>query len=176
MLKLAGETLLRRTERTLYALLDDVLIVGPQLRTEQVRRAEVVPDLYPGIGPLGGIASALSARRGCAVLTVAVDMPFLSETLLQRELEVAGNADVVLPVVEGRGQQLHAVYGPACLQPIEAQIARGEYKIDRFFPAVRVHRLEEAEVRALDPDLKSFQNVNTPETWAEILAAAADGR
>ena len=175
LLELDGETLLQRTERKLFSILDDVLVVGPSERRAQVRRAAVVPDRYPGIGPLGGIASALAARPGCAILAVAVDMPFLCARLLAHEVELLAKADVVLPVVEGRGQQLHAVYGPACAPLIEAQIAGGDYKIDRFFSQVRVRRLEEDEVRAFDAALASFRNVNSPDTWAEILASSASG-
>jgi len=79
----------------------------------------------------------------------------------------------VLPVVDGRGQQLHAVYGQACVPRIEAQIAAGDYKIDRFFPHVRVRRVEEAELRCFDLALRSFQNVNTPALWQAALAELA---
>jgi len=39
-----------------------------------------------------------------------------------------------------------------------------------FFGDVRLRILQEAELRAVDPDLRSFTNVNTPE---ELAAAAA---
>ncbi|HLZ70982.1 MAG TPA: molybdenum cofactor guanylyltransferase [Dehalococcoidia bacterium] len=170
LLELGGQTLLLRTLAALRPATDSLLIVGPPERARQAPGVAVVKDVWPGIGPLGGIATALRARPGSHVLAVAVDMPFLNTTLLGQLAAFATQADVVLPVVAGRGQQLHAVYGPGCLPPIEAQIAAGDYKIDRFFPQVRVRRVEEAELRAFDPGLRSFDNVNTPELWQAALA------
>jgi molybdopterin-guanine dinucleotide biosynthesis protein A len=170
LLEVNGQTLLQRTVATLQQIAGDVLVLGPAERAEQVAGVEVLQDALPGIGPLGGIYTALRARPGRALLVVAVDLPFLDAALLRFLLALRSDADVVLPVVEGRGQQLHAIYGPDCLAPIAAQIARGDYKIDRFFPEVRVRRVEEEVLRTIDPLLDSFRNVNTPELWQEALA------
>jgi molybdopterin-guanine dinucleotide biosynthesis protein A len=170
LLAIGGETLLQRTVATVRAACGEALIVGPAERRVQAPGTAVVEDDFPGIGPLGGIATALRALPGRAVLVVAVDMPFLNIALLRHLAALSSDVDVVLPVVDGRGQQLHAVYGPNCLPPIEAQIARGDYKIDRFFPNVRVRRVEEAELRRFDPSLRAFQNVNTPAAWEAALA------
>jgi molybdopterin-guanine dinucleotide biosynthesis protein A len=172
LLEIGGETLLRRTVRVLKEVTGEVLVLGPPERAKQVSGVTVVQDSKPGTGPLGGIATALATRRGDAVLAVAVDMPFLNATLLGYLVRLAEDADVVLPVAEGRGQQLHAVFGPASLPHIEEQMLRGDFKIDRFFPLVRVRRVEEDELLALDPGLRSFRNVNTTEAWKEILREA----
>ncbi len=168
LLEYGGQILLQRTAGVLRNAGLDVLIVGPPERGEQAPGVAAVQDEYPGIGPLGGICTALHARPH-GVLAVAVDMPFLSAPLLRYLASLAAEADVVLPIVDGRGQQLHAVYGPACLPHIEAQIARGDYKIDRFFGHVRVRRVEEPELRRFDPELRSFRNINTRESWQALL-------
>lgn len=173
LLEIGGETLLQRTVATVKRVVDDVIVLGPAERVEQVDGVQVLQDELPDIGPLGGIYTALRARPGRALLVVAVDLPFLDTALLRHLVSLRGEADVVLPVVDGRGQQLHALYGPACLPPIAAQIAREDYKIDRFFPQVRVRRVDEEELRAIEPRLDSFRNVNTPELWQEALAELA---
>lgn len=169
LLEVDGRTLLQRTVATLHALTDDVIVLGPPARANQVRAVQVLQDEIPGIGPLGGIYTALRARPDTHALIVAVDMPFLSAALLRFLAALADEADVVLPIVGGRGQQLHALYGPACLAQISAQIAAGDYKIDRFFPLVTVRRVTETEMRPFDPALDSFRNVNTPDLWAAAL-------
>src|SRR5581483_8996521 len=78
LLELDGETLLSRTVRTLSQATDEVLVVGPPERAGQVAGVTVLQDGLLGAGPLAGIATALSARPGDAVLAVAVDMPFLN--------------------------------------------------------------------------------------------------
>lgn len=173
LLEIDRETLLQRTVRSVREVCPDTVVIGPPVRAEQVEGVQVLQDEVPEIGPLGGIYTALRARPGDAALVVAVDMPFLNPALLQFLAEQSTGFDVVLPVVGGRGQQLHAVYGPQCLPYISTQIAEHDYKIDRFFPRVRVRRIEEETLRELDPALESFHNVNTPELWGATLQRLA---
>src|SRR5947209_7267292 len=83
LLVVNGETLLQRTVATLREVAADVVVLGPPERATQVSGVEVLQDAVPGIGPLGGIYTALRARPGCAALVVAVDMPFLNAVLLR---------------------------------------------------------------------------------------------
>lgn len=170
LLEVNGQTLLQRTVATLRSVVEDVIVLGPSERAQQVEGVEVLQDEIPGIGPLAGIYTALRARPGQAVLVVAVDMPFLSTDLLRYLVSLSHEADIVLPVLEEWTQQTHTVYGPACLPHITAQIQSGDYKIDRFFANVTVRRLDEAELRRFDPELRSFRNVNTPDLWQAALA------
>src|SRR5712691_1983298 len=83
LLEIGGETLLQRTVRTVRTVAQRVIVLGPQERAAQVEDAAVLQDEIPGIGPLGGIYTALRATPGSAVLVVAVDMPFLNAGLLR---------------------------------------------------------------------------------------------
>jgi molybdopterin-guanine dinucleotide biosynthesis protein A len=127
------------------------------------------PDRVPGLGPLGGIQTALhwaleEGRTGA--LCVSCDMPFLSHDLLRRIVDLAGRGawDVVAPESGGpRGiEPLHAWYGPRSLPAVEAALARDDRRVVAFHGDVRVHRMPLAEVRRYgDPDVL-FMNVNTP--------------
>jgi molybdopterin-guanine dinucleotide biosynthesis protein A len=170
LLTLEGETLLERAVRTLQETTAEQIVVGPPERRDQSRVAKVYQDLYPSSGPLGGIYTALHFASNPLVLVVACDMPFLNADLLRLLLSLADGYDVVLPVPDGRGEQLHAVYRTTCQPAIEQQIASGDFKIDRFFDRARVRRVDVEELRQHDPELRSFRNVNTPEDWAETQA------
>lgn len=173
-LRLGGETLLSRAVRALDQVAADVIVLGPPERAEGLAGVRVLPDERPGDGPLPALATALRARRGDRILAVAADMPLLNPALLAALLDWSEGYDVTVPRVEGRTQQLHAVYAPACLPPIEAQLARDDLKIDRFFPSVRLRIVEEAEIRPLDPDLHSFRNINTEADWQAIREIAGE--
>jgi molybdopterin-guanine dinucleotide biosynthesis protein A len=102
-------------------------------------------------------------------------MPFLNSQLLVWLVELATEVDVVMPVVEGQMGPLHAVYrGEACRPAIGRALKRGEKRMISYLGDVRVREVTETELRALDPDLRSFFNVNTPEDleWARRLAAS----
>jgi molybdopterin-guanine dinucleotide biosynthesis protein A len=170
LLTINGETLLARTLQTLGRVTSDLLVVGPPQRQHEAGAARVVPDEYPDSGPLGGIYTALRASALEHVLVVACDMPLLNVDLLRYLLTIKDGWDVVLPRVDGHGEQLHAVYATACLDPMQRRLDSGEYKIDRLFADVRVRTVEEDELRRHDPELQSFWNINTPADWERAQA------
>ncbi len=173
LLTAGGETLLARTVRRLGEVAAEILVMGPAQRSAQAPGTRVIPDTTPGEGPLPALAAALATMRGERLVAVATDMPFLNTALLTYLVERSVEYDVVVPCAGGRTQQLHAVYSRACLPFIEEQLAVGDRKIGRFFPRVRTLIVEEEEVRRLDPDLRSFCNINTVEDWQAAAAILA---
>ena len=172
LLMLGEETLLARAVRTLSSIAAEVLVMGPPERAALVPAARVLPDERPGDGPLPALALALREMRGDRLIAVATDMPLLSAPLLAYLLDRSEDYDVTVPRVGGRTQQLHAAYSRACLPYIEAQLARDDLKIDRFFPLVRTLIVEEHELTPLDPELRSFQNINTEDDWITVQRLA----
>lgn len=165
-----GRPIVRRVIDVVSAVADDVLVVANDARYA-VLGPRVVPDRWPEGGALGGIGTGIGAAAHDRVLVVACDMPFLSAALLRLLVERADGVDAVVPRVGGEHETMHALYTKACFGPIERSLAAGRMRVVSFFPEVRVRTLDEAELRAVDPDLRSFTNVNTPEELA-----AARGR
>jgi molybdopterin-guanine dinucleotide biosynthesis protein A len=126
---------------------------------------EVVRDLIPGAGALGGIHAAVSAAAPARVLCVAWDLPFLTAPLLAALVEASASFDAFLPQSGGpRGvEPLCAVYGPACLPAIERRTAAGDHRAIAFHDDVRVGTLSLARVRTFGDPAHLFFNVNTPE-------------
>lgn len=140
-----------------------------------------LPDAYPGTGALGGVASGLAVCDDWAVV-VACDMPLVNPAIfrylitLAHETDESGVAlwDAVIPKVAAKYQSFHALYHPRCLSAIIACLDAGHYRMFSFLPEVRARVVEEDELRSLDPDLRSFVNVNTPEEWAMAMALLQD--
>lgn len=164
-----GRTLIEDTAAKLAGLTDDLFVVANDAAfAVAVARRE--PDLYPGAASLGGIYTAVAQARHERVVVVGCDMPFLSVRLLRRLIELSQDVDVVAPRIEGYPEPLHAVYARACLAPMRSRIAAKRLKIVGFFADVRVRYVDEPELRQLDPNLRSFRNVNTPELVRAALA------
>jgi molybdenum cofactor guanylyltransferase len=85
---------------------------------------EVVEDIYPGCGPLGGIHAALSHSKTRFNLIIAVDTPFLSADFLRFMVEraVESAAVVTTPEIAGYRQPLCSVYGQDFLTIAEAAL------------------------------------------------------
>ena len=174
LVPLRGQPLLLRVGEQLATVCQEVIVVGPPERKLVLPNACVVQDIFPNAGPLAGLHAALKRAQHLWSMVVACDMPFLNPALLRYLLSLREGYDVVLPRHGGYTQQLHAAYSASCLPHIEAQLTRGDYKIDRFFPAVRVRYVDEPELRLHDELLRSFFNANTPEALAEVEAQMAE--
>ena len=81
--------------------------------------------------------------------------------------------DAIVPVVDGYEEPLHALYHRRCLPAIEARLAAGQRRVISFMPDVRTLYVQEEDLRAVDPQLHSFFNTNTPEEWAEAMRLLA---
>ena len=175
LVPLMGQPLLFRVGERLAKVCQEVIVVGPPERKRLLPDACVVQDIFQDAGPLAGLHAALNRARHRWSIVVACDMPFLNPALLRYLLSLREGYDVVLPRHGGYTQQLHAAYSRSCLPHIETQLTKGDYKIDRFFPAVRVRYVDEPELRLHDELLRSFLNVNTPEALAEAEAQMVEG-
>lgn len=134
-----------------------------------------LPDDVLGAGPLSGLATGLRRIDGWA-LTVAGDMPFLSAATcryLVRRSDLG--CDAVVPVLEGRSQPLHALYNRRCLPAVERALSAGLRRMDSFWKEVRVRMIPADYLRAFDPELRTFTNVNTPTEWEEARALLSQG-
>ncbi len=168
LVKIDGISLIERVIRVLEPLFRDLILITNTPDEYAHLRLPMYGDLIKGLGPIGGIYTALSNIPHEAGFFVACDMPLLSQTLISHMVEVRGNFDVVVPRISGRMETLHALYGKGCLSSIKRQIDSREYQIIRIFKEVHVQYMEEEEIRKFDSDLKSFINVNRPEELKNI--------
>jgi len=129
-------------------------------------------DVLPGKGALGGLYTAIQSSQTEYTLCVACDMPFLNTALLSSMIDVCAGWDIVIPRIGGLPEAMHAIYRKTCLEPIQSQIDQGNLKASGFFEQMVVKYMEEAEIRRLDPDLRSFINLNTPDDLASAHHSA----
>ena len=122
---------------------------------------QIAIDLFPGEGALGGIYTGLKTAGTGWVIVVACDMPFLNVALLKYILSQRGGADVVVPLLGGFAEPIHAAYSKACLPIMERCLRTHDLKITGFFDQVRVRYIKEAEIEWFDPEHLGFFNVNT---------------
>ncbi|MEX1159094.1 MAG: molybdenum cofactor guanylyltransferase [Thermomicrobiales bacterium] len=182
LLRLAGKTLLQRAISAVSEAADDVRVIGDREEYHHFG-VPVEPDLYPGTGPLGGIATALRRARHKHVLVVACDMPFLSVELMTAMAAVPRGYHALVPVTdtprsshggERTYETLHAIYRTSCVDLIELRIASGQLKAFEMLAEMVVHELPEGWLRRYDPELSSLVNANDPDEWLAATARLGD--
>jgi molybdopterin-guanine dinucleotide biosynthesis protein A len=169
----AGRSLLQRVVDAVGPIASDLIVVRapgmppPIVRSETPLRHE--QDAREG-GALAGLYTGLLATHQPAAVALGCDMPLLSRSLLLHlwallEQEV----DVVMPLWEGKEEPLHAFYQRTCLPAIERALDEGRRRLVDFLPDVRVRYVTHDELRRLDPEGRSFWNVNRPSDLTRIL-------
>ena len=155
---------------------DPVVLVAPE--GHPARRLAAAPVTDPGEGPLAALAAALAALDADQVLVLAGDHPGLRVELLAH---LAGLADRGEAVACRRGPRLEplvAVYRRApALALARARLAdpAGERSLAGLLAGLRTLVVEEAQWRPLDPDGRSFVDLDDPadlEAWDRTTASS----
>jgi molybdenum cofactor guanylyltransferase len=176
LIEIDGRTLLELcVEAAMYAA-SPVILVGDAAGLPVPYDCRFVADRYPGAGPVGGIATALAELGPGAHLILACDMPFLNIDLLKLLLKSIGEEDdAAVPWLESGPEPLCAVYSHACLPRLETLLREGRRSARGALDVLRVKRVEENDLRAIDPNLRSFVNINTPEELERCRATTGRG-
>ena len=170
MLPFGGEPLIVQVVRRLGLLFPDMVVVAAPGQELPELPVTLVRDDVAYQGPVGGLVYGLRACGGAAAFVTSCDVPFISLPLVSHLTSRLPGYDVVVPHWEGRPQPLHAVYRRSVLPLLEGQLERGELRPIFLYDKVRTLRVEEDELRAVDPDGSSFFNMNTPEDYAAAMA------
>jgi molybdopterin-guanine dinucleotide biosynthesis protein A len=170
LITVGGRRIVDRQIEVLATLSCEILIVGGRAEAFAGLGARLVPDLRPALGPLAGIEAALEASRADSVVVVAGDMPLIAPALLAELARAAPDASAVVPRVGGRAEPLCARYSARARGTIQARLDRGARSVKGLLDELDVAWLDEPALRALDPDLLSFCDVDGPADLARIEA------
>lgn len=170
LLPFDGEPLIAHVVRTLSTIFADVLVVAAPDQDLPPLPAAIVHDDVAYQGPVAGIHHGLGAAAGDIAYVTSCDAVFLDPRLIHFVLSRIEDHDVAVPQWEGRFQPLHAAYRQSVRPHLERQLAVGDLRPVHLFDKVRTRRIDENEVRTIDPEGWSFFNMNTPEDYHRALA------
>ncbi len=149
---------------TLTPLFAEVLLVANLPQPYARFGLRTVADAVPGKGAPGGVHAALQGARTAWVLAVACDMPFVQPQAVRLLMEArAPEVDAVCFIAGGRVEPLLAVYRAALCGPWGEVLRQADPSLRELLSRCRARRLPEEALRAVDPELRSLVNVNTPQ-------------
>jgi molybdopterin-guanine dinucleotide biosynthesis protein A len=164
LLEVGVRRIIERVLDTFGEVFDRVLLVTNDPVRYLPWNLQMVSDIYPVRSSLAGLHAGLFYARTPFAFFSACDAPFLRPELVRTVVErIRPDFDIVMPRSAVGIEPLAAAYARRCLGPIQRQLLAGDLKIDRFFSKMRVRWVSEKQLRAVDPQLESFINVNTPE-------------
>jgi molybdopterin-guanine dinucleotide biosynthesis protein A len=168
LLSVGQATLYARSLSVLRGVFERVVVVIAQDSPLIASEEPVLRDLIPECGSLGGLYTGLKQAGTEWVFAVACDMPFLDPGTIRHFVDFKHEGDVVMARLRSGFQPMHALYHRNCLPIMEGLIQAKDFKIHRLadHPALRVRVVTPEELRPLDPQARSFINVNTPDDLA----------
>ncbi len=125
-------------------------------------------------GPLQGLATGLRAMQDCcdAVYATACDVPLLVPAFVERMFDLLDNYDVAVPFDGQYHHPLAAVYRPRVVPQIQALLDSDRMRSRFLFDAVQTREVPVDDLRSVDRQLATLENLNHHEDYLAALAAA----
>ena len=183
-----GRSILDRQLTALTQVTDDILYVGAKPPAEYRDLLREVPDLRPGLGPLGGLDAALGAARDDTVLVIAGDMPFLTAEFLEYLARMAGDAgsmrnpgnpgniDAAVPRTARGRHPLAAAYRRACQPRVRARLAAGTLAMRGLLEELQVLEIGHDAIAQFGDPERLLANVNTQADLDQVQSLAGHTR
>ncbi|MDZ7762021.1 MAG: molybdenum cofactor guanylyltransferase [Desulfovermiculus sp.] len=168
-LPLGDQTFLQRLTQTLQSVCAQTCVITRTPDDYNSCPLPVYTDIFSLRCSLSGIHAALSHSPRQHVFITACDTPLLMPAVIRLLMDKGSEEDdVVVPVINGYYEPLCAIYSQTCLPLLSQLLEAGQAKISGMYSRIRVHIVQETEIRTADPNLDSFINVNTPEDLTRL--------
>jgi len=162
---ISGKSLFNHALHVLESVFSEIIIVvGTISSVVQKLNHQVVTDLIPDKGSAGGLYTGLTYATNPQVFAVACDMPFLNPAVIERVCELSSSKDVTMVRLSHGFQPMHSVYSKQCLPVLHNMINADQLRIQDLLSENELKKeiLEQETIQDIDPQFKSFLNVNTP--------------
>jgi len=123
----------------------------------------MIGDIINFRGPLTGIFSVLVSTGAPEVFVAACDMPFIADDMINLIRDSYKGQDAVIPFFGGFPQPLPGIYSGRVKALMEERISLNRRGMSDLLCDIDVYYIPEKEVLMVDPEGRSFVNINTRE-------------
>ncbi|WP_326909510.1 NTP transferase domain-containing protein [Sedimentibacter sp. MB31-C6] len=164
LIKYGDETFMSNSLKKLNKLFDEVIVVADNVEKYHIENVKIIKDIYPGMGPMGGIHAALKAAKNDWLFVIPCDMPMWEVFLVEEMLKHRLDNDIVVPLINDHMEPLFALYKKTCIPGIEQCLNNNIIKVIELYSLVKTNYLDlEKLYHEFNQCTKSFFNINTPE-------------
>ena len=172
------ELMLQRVIRLVGEIVDChriVVVAAPgQLLPPLPPEVTVTHDHRQGRGPLEGLSAGLGAAHGDvdAAYVTSCDVPLLVPAFMAKMFELLGDHEIAVPLDGEFFHPLAAVYRPSVRNHVQRLLYADRLRPRFLFDEASTREVPVNDLRDVDPDLATLENLNNPEDYARALAAA----
>lgn len=136
---------------------------------QKSKNEDEISDIYPNLGPIGGIYAAFQKDPNSAWFVLATDVPFVNKEVINLLLENR-NQNKVATSIKGKNKDfiepLISIYEPKAFFLLKEYVEKGIYSPMKL--------LMNSEIEIVEVDDNLIRNINTPEEF-EIAKSQIDG-
>jgi len=187
-IEVEGKKIIERNLKVMKKLFREIFIVTNQPELYSYLRVPMLGDVYSIRGPMTGVLTALINSSNNWIFVSACDMPFIDPDVIRfmaRErynptcitiidrghksasgtISTADIYDTVIPLSAYKAEPLFAFYSKKIMSSLDQFVLTGKKSIKYFLlnHDKRVKYITSDELKNIDPELRSFINLNTPE-------------
>lgn len=171
LLQLASKPLVRHVLDTVGTLVDEkIVVVSSQAQADNYRKelgskANVLIDVENKKTPLVGALTGFGKACGRYALLLPCDVPFVSRDVISLLFELCTSRNAVIPRWPNCYiEPLHAVYNTkSALEAAKNAVGAGKMNMQSMVDKLQgIRYVSTLVLQQLDPELRTFFNVNTP--------------
>jgi molybdopterin-guanine dinucleotide biosynthesis protein A len=134
----------------------------------------VARDAHQYRGPLEGLSTGFRAlaARADAVYATGCDVPLLVPRFVEKMFALLCDFDIAVPFDGQHHHPLAAVYRPTVLAHVEKLLESDRMRPRFLFDEVRTREIPVDDLRAVDPQLATLENLNHRSDYVSALMAA----
>ncbi|MDD1687261.1 molybdenum cofactor guanylyltransferase [Methanoregula sp.] len=173
-----GRTFIERLVDNIRSVVDEIILVARD--PEQCRRFDhlegvrCITDIRQGIGPIGGLHAGVLAAHGDLIFVSACDMPCIERGVVSYLFDIIGTSDAAIPSWnEDLLEPLLAVYRRDVL--IQYLKSHESFALRPMIRSINTRYVPVSDLRAIDPDLHTFININKLDDLQQINGRDSSG-
>lgn len=194
-IEVCGKKIIERNLKIMKQLFSEVFIITNQPELYSYLGVPMFGDVHDIRGPMTGVLTALMNSANEWIFVSACDMPFINPDLIrfmaneryhpscmamvesgqQKEFNAVSGETIyhaVVPLVNFKAEPLFAFYSKKVMKSLEQFVLTGKKSIKHFLlnHDKRVKYITAEEIKSVEPEARSFINLNTPEDIALYLS------
>ena len=134
------------------------------VNNKQDINANCIVDKYPDLGPFGAILSAFDYNPSNAYLVLAIDMPFVNTTLIERLIQnrdTSKFATVVQGTSNDYPEPLLSIWEPKAYPILQRQFEEKQFRLTKI--------LKNNAIKKIRVDNHHIQNINTEAEYKKVM-------
>jgi molybdenum cofactor guanylyltransferase len=165
-----GTTMIAHIIDTVQDIFSEVFLVTNEPQWFEDLGVDIVKDILPHRGPLGGILSGLLVASNQYSFVLACDMPFIDKKLIGEMLCHQQDSDVLVLAHENGIEPLIGIYSKSCIKPMEESLFTKDPTLHDFVSGLNAKTFfyNDSKHRA-SQDIPPYFNIDTPQDYTRAV-------